>query len=315
LKLKRRTTLCADIRDESEISEYLGANGIRFEERVFCALSSAYDVDVDDLSFLDLFCASYEGKERGGELNRNDPDKDRNTMDRLAFHRDGSLLSFTVLLSPPNEFEGGGTIFDALLDVVIPDYDACSVLQSPGVIKPPQAGYATLHCGKLLHGGHVITSGQRIVLVGFVDVHERNLRPGSLHSATKEFGRNDVREFWNKRRLTLLKQQLSRQQKGIVQPLWIMNNSKYLPKGTKGSRLTNEGRSCIGQKSAIHTSIIKNIEMRACMEKIRRRRLITEDKLLRSILLPRDEREEKKADNGGQWLEDGLMLGWDSLKL
>jgi hypothetical protein len=42
-------------------------------------------------------------------------------MDRLAFHRDGSLLSFTVLLSPPNEFEGGGTIFDALVDVAIPD--------------------------------------------------------------------------------------------------------------------------------------------------------------------------------------------------
>jgi hypothetical protein len=51
----------------------------------------------------------------------NDSDEDRNTMDRLAFHRDGSLLSFTVLLSPPNEFEGGGTIFDALVDVAIPD--------------------------------------------------------------------------------------------------------------------------------------------------------------------------------------------------
>ena len=48
--------------------------------------------------------------------------------------------------------------------------------------------------------------------------------------------------------------------------------------------------------------------------------MITEDKLLRSILLPRYEREEKKADDDGEWLEvdfdnmNGLMLGWDSDK-
>jgi hypothetical protein len=308
-------SLCSSSYNESEISKYLGASGIRFEERVFCALSNAYGVDVDDLSFLDLFCASYEGRESERESNKNDSGEDRNTMDRLAFHRDGSLLSFTVLLSPPNEFEGGGTIFDALLDADIADY-ASSILQSPGVIQPPQAGYVTLHSGKLLHGGHLVTAGQRIVLVGFVDVHERNTRPGALQSATKEWGRNDVREFWNKRRLSLLKQQ----QKGIVQPSWILKNSKYLPKGTEESRMTNAGRSCIGQKIAIPTDIIQRIESRAGIEKIRRRRLITEDKLLRSILLPRDEREEKKADDDGEWLEvdfdnmNGLMLGWDSDK-
>jgi hypothetical protein len=284
---------------------------------VFCALSNAFGVDVDDLSLLDLFCASYEGKESDGESNKNDSDEDRNTMDRLAFHRDGSLLSFTVLLSPPNEFKGGGTIFDALFDVDTTDYNDSSILQSPGVIQPPKAGYVTLHSGKLLHGGHIVTRGQRIVLVGFVDVHERNTRPGALHNATKEWGRNDVREFWNKRRLALLKQQ----QKDIVQPSWILKNGKYLPKDTQESRTTNEGRSCIGKKIAIPTDIVQKIETRADMDKIRRRRLITEDRLLRSILIPRGEREEKKASDDGEWLEvdfddmDGLVLGWESDKV
>ncbi len=309
------------LHDESEISQYLGASGIRFEERVFCALSNAYGVDVEDMSFLDLFCASYEGEENDCESKKNDSDEDRNTMDRLAFHRDGSLLSFTVLLSPPREFEGGGTIFDALVDVAIPDDDSGSILKSPGVIQPPQAGYVTLHSGKLLHGGHVVTSGQRIVLVGFVDVHERNIRPGALRNATKEWGRNDVRAFWNERRLSLLKQQ-GQDQQDIVQPLWKLKNSRYLPKDTKERRLTNEGRSCIGKKIAIPTNVVQNIQNRAHMEKIRRRRLITEDKLLRGILLPRDERGEKKVDEGdGEWMEvdfdnmDGFMLGWDTEKV
>ena len=297
----------------------MGASGIRFEERVFCALSDAYGVDVEDMTFLDLFCASYEGEENDRESKMNDSDKDRNTMDRLDFHRDGSLLSFTVLLSPPNEFKGGGTIFDALVDVATPD-DSGSILQPPGVIQPPQAGYVTLHSGKLLHGGHLVTAGQRIVLVGFVDVHERNIKPGALRNATKEWGRNDVRAFWNERRLSLLKHQRQEQQ-DIVQPLWKLKNSRYLPKDTKERHLTNEGRSCIGKKIVIPMNVVENIENRADIEKIRRRRLITEDKLLRGILLTRDERGEKKADeDDGEWLEvdfdnmDGLMLGWDTEK-
>jgi hypothetical protein len=243
--------------------------------------SNAYGVDVEDMTFLDLFCASYEGEENDRESKMNDSDEDRNTIDRLAFHRDGSLLSFTVLLSPPNEFEGGGTIFDALVDVAIPDDSG--PLQQPGVIQPPQAGYVTLHSGKLLHGGHIVTAGQRIVLVGFVDVHERNIKPGALRNATKEWGRNDVRAFWNERRLSLLKHQRQEQQ-DIVQPLWKLKNSRYLPKDTKERHLTNEGRSCIGKKIVIPMNVVENIENRADIEKLRRRRLITEDKLLRGIL-------------------------------
>lgn len=293
----------------SQISQYMET--IQFEQRIFSQLSDAYAVDVDDMSFLDLFCASYEGKD-GNDVEAettafvSDEDSARDTMDHLEFHRDGSLLSFTILLSPKNEFEGGGTNFDALLDVTLPV--SYSIFQPMGVIQPPKAGFIVLHSGKLLHGGHTVTKGQRIVLVGFVDVHKRNLRPGALSNATKDWGRNDVRVYWNERRLCLLNQQWQQQkqeQQGIVQPTWTLKNSIY-----KGRH------SCIGPNVALPTNIVQNIENRAKTERIRRRRLITEDNLIREILLPRGERGDKIADDDeGSWIEVDMSLGWDMGKI
>lgn len=289
------------IEESDDISSYLGKDGIQFQDRIFGALSDAYGIDADDFSFLDLFCASYEAA-NDEEDGADEFEEERNTMDRLEFHRDGSLLSFTVLLSSPDDFEGGGTIFDALRDVVIEGDD--SIIQSPGSIKPPKAGYATLHSGKLLHGGHVVTQGQRVVLVGFVDVDERNVKEGTLGDATKEWGRNDVRLFWNKRRLELLKQQRKGEDE---QPKWIMRNWRYLPK--------NECRSYFSPNSSIPESILERMEQRADMEKIRYRRLVTEDKLLREILLPKDDRKDREASyDEGEWTEvtgidfDGLAV-------
>ena len=308
------------IEESIEISHYLGNKGIQFQDRIFGALSEAYDVDVEDMSFLDLFCASYEAAadddvddDDVGDAIDDEEDEERGTMDRLEFHRDGSLLSFTVLLSPPEEYEGGGTIFDALRDVHIDD-DASSVLQSPGSVTPSNAGFATLHSGKLLHGGHVITKGQRIVLVGFVNVEERNIRPGVLGDATKEWGRNDVRMFWNQRRLSLLKQQ-HQQKEGEegeqFQPVWKIKNWRYLSKDS-----SNEGRSYFGPETTVPFKVLDNMERRANLEVIRKRRLITEDELLRGMLLPREERGEKLSMEEGQLREveldmDGLVLGWE----
>ena len=305
------------IEESIEISQYLGE--IAFEDRTFGALSEVYDVDADDMSFLDLFVASYEGKDDATD----EEVEERNTMDQLDFHRDGSLLSFTVLLSPTEDFEGGGTIFDALGDAEIATKDdgTHSILQSPGVIQSPQPGYATLHSGKLLHGGNQVTKGHRIVLVGFVDVHERNTKPGAYGSATKEWGRNDVREFWNKRRLSLLQQQQGndyskedKEAKDQLQPVWKLKNWIHRPKHTTSSYF--------GEDRTIPTNVLKNMETRASIDKIRKRRLVTEDRLLREILLPREERGEKIDDEGeaGEWMEvdmdslgmDGLMLGWDN---
>ena len=80
-----------------------------------------------------------------------------------------------MLLSQPEDFDGGGTIFDALTDVGNENDKQSSILKASGSIQPPNAGYVTLHSGKLLHGGHLVTKGQRIVLVGFVDVDQRNM--------------------------------------------------------------------------------------------------------------------------------------------
>lgn len=292
--------------DESvEVSEYM--DEIQFEERMFSALGEAFDVDAEDLSFLDLFCASYEAKK--GTFT-GDEEEGRSTMDCLNFHRDGSLLSFTILLSPPEEFEGGGTIFDALGYAESGEDN----LQPPGVIQPPHAGYATLHSGKMLHGGYKVTKGQRIVLVGFVDVHERNIKTGALGNATKEWGRNDVAEYWNKRRLSLLKHQqqhhITEKGNDIEQPRWNLKNWRYLPK---------EGRSYFGKNSRIPDGILKNMEHRSSPQNVRRRRLIAEDILLREVLLPRDERHEKNVEEDGGWMEvvgiegiDGLELGWEN---
>jgi hypothetical protein len=275
------------VEESEEMFQYM--QQIDFQDRIFRLLSEEYDVDADDLSFLDLFCASYEAKQEGEE------DTGRETMDQLDFHRDGSLLSFTVLLSQPEDFDGGGTIFDALTDVGNENDKQSSILKASGSIQPPNAGYATLHSGKLLHGGHLVTKGQRIVLVGFVDVDQRNMREGILSNAAKEWGRNDVREFWNQRRIKM-KQKAS----------WTISNFRYLPK---------KGRSCLG-KCSLPASVLESIENRAQPDNIRKRRLRTEDKFLRDIMLPRTDRGEKIVgdDEIGEWREvssadiDGLMI-------
>jgi len=50
------------IEESHEMFQYM--QQIDFQDRIFRLLSEEYDVDADDLSFLDLFCASYEAKRR-----------------------------------------------------------------------------------------------------------------------------------------------------------------------------------------------------------------------------------------------------------
>ncbi|RLN49441.1 hypothetical protein BBJ29_000099 [Phytophthora kernoviae] len=91
------------------------------------------------LLFRDLFFVKYEARE--GERSE------------LALHRDGSVLSFNMLLNSADDFIGGGTYFDATKRTV-------HITQ----------GDVAVHSGKVLHAGAPVLTGQRQILVGFLDV-------------------------------------------------------------------------------------------------------------------------------------------------
>lgn len=137
-------------------------------------LARLYDFEGPEETLLmrDLFFVRYEA----------------GAQDRLTPHRDGTLLSFNVLLSEPGrDFEGGGTRFFSIGD----SCEACRAPQptvgaggggpagSTGCAHcagtgraalQQQLGDLTMHCGKLLHEGAPVVRGTRFVLVGFVTV-------------------------------------------------------------------------------------------------------------------------------------------------
>ena len=235
------------VEDCKVLQDYL--EEIDFDGRLWKNFNELYGIDFEDMTYLDLFVAHYQAKE--GE--------DSQVMDRLVAHRDGSLLSFSLLLNSPDEFDGGGTFYDALRDV-----PPAGILHSGGVLRPKRAGDAVLHCGKVLHGADIVTSGSRTVLVGFVDVSERCLRPGTLASACTEFGRMDVATYRYNR-------QAKKNHKGwkLRTDRWVHGHSHY----------------------SGYVPAFESVNRRADPEYQRRKKLEAEDVLLRSILLPECERQ------------------------
>ncbi|GMF15493.1 unnamed protein product [Phytophthora lilii] len=109
-------------------------------DRLFPQIAKCYKLPkTQRLLFRDLFFVKYEARE--GERSE------------LALHRDGSVLSFNVLLNAADDFTGGGTYFDATKRTV-------HITQ----------GDAAVHSGKVLHAGAPVLSGIRQILVGFLDV-------------------------------------------------------------------------------------------------------------------------------------------------
>ena len=87
------------------------------------------------------------------------PYRARGAQASLPLHSDQSILSFTIALNDPAEYEGGGTWFRALGKAV----DA------------PAAGHAVLFPGKVLHGGQPITRGTRYIIVLFMGYETNRL--------------------------------------------------------------------------------------------------------------------------------------------
>jgi hypothetical protein len=265
------------VEDCNTLQSYL--NQIDFEKNTFELVGELFDIDTDHLSFLDLFCARYAGAGKGPDLNV--------VMDRLNPHRDGSLISFTIVLSPPKDYEGGGTEFDALKDVGDMYCEVENVL-SNGVIRVRSAGEGVLHSGKIKHGVHTVTSGERITLTGFIDVDECCMRQGVLGHACREWGRMDNA----KRRLVRqnLKNGCQTVGEDVIMPPrkgWVLSSPKYLGTGgQKRGRCHLEG----------FVPAFSSVDRRGSDDFQNQRNLEVEDILLRDILLPRNKRMERSMD-------------------
>lgn len=73
-------------------------------------------------------------------------------QNKLELHKDGTLISFNILLNESNEFEGGGTYFD------------------DGLTYYLEQGDILIHSSRIKHSGLPITSGYRYLLVGFINI-------------------------------------------------------------------------------------------------------------------------------------------------
>jgi hypothetical protein len=93
-------------------------------------------------------------------------------------HRDSSLLSLNVALSPSSDYIGGGTYFDAL-----------------GEYLHQEQGHVTCHAGGTLHAGNGISSGERWILVLFVLDESRPQLARRCHSLALEAQRENQIEL------------------------------------------------------------------------------------------------------------------------
>jgi hypothetical protein len=101
-------------------------------------IKNSYNLSDDiKINFVDVFVVKYKFNEQN----------------YLEIHKDGSFLSFNILLSNPNDFDGGGTYFD------------------DGLIMKPDQGDLIIHSSKIKHSGLPITKGTRYLLVGFINLN------------------------------------------------------------------------------------------------------------------------------------------------
>ena len=135
----------------------------RVARHVLPAIARLYDIAPSRLALRESFVVRYEPQ----------------LQPSLALHKDATLLSCNVLLSHHEGFDGGGTAFaepvraehwalgappDAALQRCGEGGD-----EAPSAVLSGSQGDCVLHCGQLLHGGHPVSRGVRLVLVCFID--------------------------------------------------------------------------------------------------------------------------------------------------
>jgi hypothetical protein len=114
--------------------------GIVFEtlQTILSKIKRSYGLNGDGiiLDIVDLFVVKYS----------------HDAQNQLDMHCDGSFISFGVLLSDTDSFEGGGTYFD------------------DGLTTHLEQGDVIIHSGLIKHSGLKISKGTRYVLVGFTNL-------------------------------------------------------------------------------------------------------------------------------------------------
>ena len=128
-----------------------------FQTKLFPMLESRFGVKSSDLTLNDALVIGYIGPSKSQPI-----------------HRDASILSLQIALSPIDDYVGGGTYFEATPKQVLDDdtgshCDTTTESSSlPSVIKM-ERGHVLCHCSGIMHAGRgVEQGGQRWILVLFV---------------------------------------------------------------------------------------------------------------------------------------------------
>ncbi len=146
----------------------------RLRDHLFPILARSHHFSIDTFKFRDLFFVYYNA---GSDADFAGAGKPRQRS--VGIHRDGSVISFNVLLNSEKDFEGGGTFFEAD-GAKLGSEDSFAKMEGVyGRIYQICRGDVLVHSGKVRHGGYEITHGKRMLLVGFVDAGDYT--PLDLH--------------------------------------------------------------------------------------------------------------------------------------
>ena len=129
----------------------------RLEKSLFPMLCQRFPDQIDhpdQIRVHDAFIVKYEF----GEGKQNE----------LSIHQDESTFSFTIALNDRDQYEGGGTCFEAIR----PSGDPGASFEQRALST--DAGGCVAFGGKLRHGGQAITSGVRYIIPLFVYLDKNN---------------------------------------------------------------------------------------------------------------------------------------------